>query len=50
MVKNLVSLSGNHFRIKAAGGIRTAGQAQALIDAGALRIGTSAGMEILNLK
>jgi len=50
MVKNLVSLSGSHFRIKAAGGIRTAGQAQALIDAGAIRIGTSAGMEILNLK
>jgi deoxyribose-phosphate aldolase len=50
MVKNLVNLAGNHFRIKAAGGIRTADQAQALISAGAHSIGTSSGMEMLNLK
>lgn len=50
MVKNLVRLSGDHFKIKAAGGIRTAVQAQALIDAGAHRIGTSAAMEMLSLK
>jgi deoxyribose-phosphate aldolase len=50
MVKNLVRLSGGHFRIKAAGGIRTAEQAQALISAGAHSIGTSSGMEMLNLK
>lgn len=49
MVKNLVSLAGNHFKIKAAGGIRTAEQAQALIDAGAHRIGTSSAMVMLNL-
>jgi deoxyribose-phosphate aldolase len=50
MVKNLVRLSGNQFKIKAAGGIRTAEQAQALIEAGAHRIGTSSGMEMLKLR
>jgi deoxyribose-phosphate aldolase len=35
-------------RIKAAGGIRTAPQALALLQAGADRIGTSAGVQIMN--
>ncbi len=35
-------------RIKAAGGIRTARQAIAMLDAGAERIGTSCGMQIMN--
>jgi deoxyribose-phosphate aldolase len=35
-------------KVKAAGGIRTAAQAIALIDAGADRIGTSAGLVIIN--
>ncbi|MFC1765529.1 deoxyribose-phosphate aldolase [Planctomycetota bacterium] len=34
-------------RVKAAGGIRTADQAQAMLDAGADRIGTSAGVAIM---
>jgi deoxyribose-phosphate aldolase len=35
-------------RIKAAGGIKTAQQALAMLDAGADRIGTSAGVQIMN--
>jgi deoxyribose-phosphate aldolase len=35
-------------RIKAAGGIKTAQQAVAMLDAGAERIGTSAGVQIMN--
>jgi deoxyribose-phosphate aldolase len=35
-------------RIKAAGGIRTAGQVLEFLDAGAERIGTSAGVQIVN--
>ncbi|MBP8131168.1 MAG: deoxyribose-phosphate aldolase [Candidatus Hydrogenedentes bacterium] len=38
---------GDQLGIKAAGGIRTYGDAVALIEAGATRIGTSAGVEIL---
>ena len=36
-----------HVRIKASGGIRTADAAAALIDAGADRLGTSSGVEIM---
>jgi len=35
-------------RVKAAGGIRTAEQALALLEAGAERLGTSSGVEIIN--
>ena len=35
-------------RIKAAGGIKTAKQALEMLDAGAGRIGTSAGVQIIN--
>ncbi len=35
-------------KVKAAGGIRTAGQALAMLDAGAERIGTSSGVQIIN--
>lgn len=38
---------GDKIKIKAAGGIRNAGQALAMIEAGAERIGTSAGVEIV---
>ena len=34
-------------KIKASGGIRTASQALSLINAGALRLGTSAGVKIV---
>ena len=33
--------------VKASGGIRTADDAQAMLDAGAVRLGTSAGIEIM---
>ena len=39
---------GDELGIKAAGGIRTLGHVTAMISAGATRIGTSAGVEILN--
>jgi deoxyribose-phosphate aldolase len=48
MVKNLKALAGPNFKIKASGGIKTAAEAKAMVDAGADRIGTSAGLEILN--
>ena len=35
-------------KVKASGGIRTAGQALAMLDAGAERIGTSSGVQIIN--
>ena len=35
-------------KVKAAGGIKTAAQASALLEAGAERIGTSSGVEIIN--
>lgn len=38
---------GNNVKIKAAGGIRSLEMAMAMIDAGADRIGTSRGVEIL---
>lgn len=38
---------GDHILIKAAGGIRTTAQALAMIEAGASRIGTSCGVEIV---
>lgn len=37
----------SHVGIKASGGIKTAAQARAMIDAGASRIGTSSGVKIL---
>ncbi|WP_031513905.1 deoxyribose-phosphate aldolase [Desulfofalx alkaliphila] len=39
---------GPHLGVKAAGGIKTASQALALIEAGATRIGASAGIAIVN--
>jgi len=33
--------------VKASGGIRTASDAEAMLDAGAVRLGTSAGAEII---
>ena len=47
MVRTLRSFTPAHIKIKAAGGIRTLVDAQALIDAGAERIGTSAGVLIV---
>lgn len=47
MVRALRALAPAHIKIKAAGGIRTLADAQALLDAGADRIGTSAGVEIV---
>jgi deoxyribose-phosphate aldolase len=41
------TVSGSGVRIKAAGGIRTYSQAQAMIAAGADRIGTSSGIQIV---
>ena len=38
---------GDRLGIKAAGGIRTYGDAMALIEAGASRLGTSAGLRII---
>lgn len=39
---------GNTMGVKASGGIRTAGQAAAMVEAGATRIGTSATLRLLN--
>jgi deoxyribose-phosphate aldolase len=47
MVRQLKSLAPSGIKIKAAGGIRTAAEAQALIAAGADRIGTSSSLEII---
>jgi len=47
-VKYLHELAGDKVRIKAAGGIRTLDQTLAFIEAGADRIGTSAGFEIVD--
>jgi deoxyribose-phosphate aldolase len=38
---------GEHVAVKASGGIRTCGEVEAMINAGAARIGTSAGLEIM---
>lgn len=46
-VKLLKSIAGNKVGIKASGGIRTLEQAIAFIDAGATRLGTSRGVEIM---
>lgn len=47
MVRQLRNVAPNGMKIKAAGGIRTAKDAQALIEVGADRIGTSASIEII---
>jgi deoxyribose-phosphate aldolase len=46
MVQQLRKLAPVHLKIKAAGGIRSLAEAQALLNAGADRIGTSVGVEI----
>jgi deoxyribose-phosphate aldolase len=48
MVQKLVKLLGNKIPIKASGGIRTRAAAEALVQAGAKRIGTSAGLDMLD--
>lgn len=47
MIATLKKLGGDKFKLKAAGGIRTARLAQALVDAGAERIGASASIDII---
>jgi len=47
MVRLLKSLAGDKMKVKASGGIRTRTSAEALVKAGADRIGTSSGMDIL---
>lgn len=47
MVRILRRLGGTAFQIKASGGIRTAADAKALVDAGADRLGTSASLQII---
>lgn len=42
------TLQGSNVKIKASGGIKTKEQATALIEAGASRLGTSSGVEIIN--
>lgn len=49
MVCQLRRAASNDFRIKAAGGIRTAENAKALIEAGADRLGTSASLDIIGV-
>lgn len=49
-VKLLRQIAGDRIGIKASGGIRTPEQAIALIEAGASRLGTSRGPEILKLQ
>ncbi len=46
-IDNLVASGGKELKIKASGGIRDYNQAMALIEAGAARLGTSAGINIL---
>ncbi len=48
MVRLLKELAGNELKIKAAGGIRTRETAEALLKAGADRLGTSAGPALLS--
>ncbi len=50
MVRQLRAAAAAGIRIKAAGGIRKAAQAQALLDAGADRIGTSASLSIIGVQ
>lgn len=47
MVQQLRALAPAQMKIKAAGGIRTAQEAMALVEAGADRIGTSASLQII---
>jgi len=47
MVRSLRKVVDSNIKIKAAGGIRTLAEAQALVDAGAERLGTSAGVAIV---
>ncbi len=47
MVQQLKQLADGQMKIKAAGGIRTRAMAEALVRAGADRLGTSAGVEIV---
>jgi deoxyribose-phosphate aldolase len=47
-VRLLKQLVGDRMRVKASGGIRTGAQARAMIAAGADRIGSSAGVQIVN--
>lgn len=47
MVRQLKAVASPSMKIKAAGGIRTTQDAQALIDAGADRLGASASLEII---
>lgn len=47
MVRTLRQAADGNIKIKAAGGIRTLTEAQALVDAGAERLGTSAGVAII---
>lgn len=47
MVRLLRSIAAPNIKIKASGGIRTAQEAQALLDAGADRLGTSASLAII---
>ncbi|MGD1867389.1 MAG: deoxyribose-phosphate aldolase [Phormidesmis sp.] len=49
-VKLLRQIAGDRIGIKASGGIRTPEQALALVEAGANRLGTSRGPEILDLQ
>ncbi|MEZ5359548.1 MAG: deoxyribose-phosphate aldolase [Candidatus Zixiibacteriota bacterium] len=46
-VKKLKKLCGKKIKIKAAGGIKTAADAHAMIDAGASRIGSSSSVQIM---
>jgi deoxyribose-phosphate aldolase len=48
MVKTLKSLAGDEIKIKASAGIRTYDDAIQLINAGANRLGTSAGTKIVS--
>ncbi len=47
MVRLLKSIAGDKMKVKASGGIRTRAGAEALVKAGADRLGTSAGLEII---
>jgi len=50
MVRNLRAIAPASMSIKASGGIKTAKDAQALLDAGADRLGTSASLAIIGAK
>jgi deoxyribose-phosphate aldolase len=49
MVATLRAIAPSTIKIKAAGGIRTLAEAQGALEAGASRIGTSAGIEIVTM-